>query len=542
MDDLVIERFFKTGKQGIVGNIKNKADKGLTTFKVSQYINYLSEHEYSILSRLNDLDFCFNFCKPVGLELQNVEIAPKKNTNPFTITSKYPIQKQVLLEEFVRGEKLYKFIKNGTCTTETIISTAKQVLSAIAIAQQKTQFTHYDLHSDNIILKKCDTDKVVLYVLNETTAFAIPTFGYIPVIIDFGFSFIDKLNNNFLTSSLGHTEIGFTSDRFDWVADPKLFLVTLFNELKQTRRTKNVKILENVVRNMFAPLNIDWECGWDSESEISATDALIKYLDKSYPTKSRVFNKHACFSFDLLCSLIVLPLKEQSYSELGISYITFVKEFSKIEDEIKSSQYNLYILKCIIDSARKYMNEYISEPENVVKKFRLDVDSAILKVSKFCSPRKIHYEKMLCSLYNFANCASGMLFHIMKKNQRYKNEEYSKLPITGIIDIINILMTNLDDSYKYNENTVVSVVDAVNNCNKEITLNEELINTLNKSQDGIKGLMLYEFYKNNNDTENNELSDDELLNNENDDEHDNDIIYSQNEELSGDEIFLSDEN
>ena len=116
------------------------------------------------------------------------------------------------------------------------------------------------------------------------------------------------------------------------------------------------------------------------------------------------------------------------------------------------------------------MNEYISEPENVVKKFRLDVDSAILKVSKFCSPRKIHYEKMLCSLYNFANCASGMLFHIMKKNQRYKNEEYSKLPITGIIDVINILMTNLEDTYKYNENTVVSVVDAVNNCNKEITL------------------------------------------------------------------------
>ena len=59
----------------------------------------------------------------------------------------------------------------------------------------------------------------------------IPTNGHYPVIIDFGFSYINDMKDGPLWPSMAHTCVGFMSDRFDWVADPKLFLVTVSGEI-----------------------------------------------------------------------------------------------------------------------------------------------------------------------------------------------------------------------------------------------------------------------------------------------------------------------
>ena len=352
--NLTLERIFKSGKQGIAGNIKK--DGQSTTFKVSQCVNYLAENEFAVMTRLHDaIGYCPNFCVPKGLVPQKTEPRIEKGSNPFKINSRYPITKNVLLEEYIEGDKMYKHIKYGTCSTQTIFSSVKQILSSIALAQQEVKFTHYDLHSDNIIMKPCAINDVMLYILNETNAFVVPTLGYMPVIIDYGFSYVDACDGKSLNCSMAHTNIGFFSDRFDWVSDPKLFLVTIFNELKDHRKSKLTKILENVTKNMFSPLTIDWECGWDDVKGKACADIVIAYLEKKHPlNNSKLFDNHINFSVDLLCCLITLPIQEKPYDELVLSYSIFTKEFLKIEAEISSSQYNLYILKTLVDSARRY--------------------------------------------------------------------------------------------------------------------------------------------------------------------------------------------
>lgn len=505
-------KLFKCGKQGYTGVLEDK-DKNSVVFKVSKKIDYNAEHEFNVLSRLNDLSFCPNFMRVYKLIEQQVEPVVQKNASPFIITSKYPLLKKVILEEFISGQKLYHHIQNGTVKTETIYNIIKQTLCAIASGQALVNLTHYDLHSDNVMLSPCDDNIVYLYTYNDELAFAVPTNGYTAKIIDFGFSFVDKCKGNFLNTSMGHTDVGFVSDRFDWVADPKLFLISVKDELEKYR--KNTKVFSNIVKNLFSKLTVDWECGWDDFGGKSAADSLIKELERKFKFNSKVFDRYVTYAVDLLCNLIVLPIEEKPYENLFISYNAFVKEFMKIEENISSSQYNLYILKCLIDSARLHRDTYLENERAGIDAFRKDVNHAILSVSKFCSPRGVHYEKMLVSLYTFASCAEGYFHQFMKKKMKQKYDEYETIPVKGILDIIQILNVNLEDNYVYSNDTRVIVIDTNSGIQKEIELTKGIVEVVNGAPKELKGLLLYNYYTKYDERKNEEDEDEE-------DEHEED--------------------
>ena len=533
-----VKKLFKSGKQGICGITVNQE-----TFKVSQHINYLVEHEYYIMCRLKEMShYCPNFCTPIRL-LRDILIEPKpeKGTDPFKINSSHPIKKNVILEEYVKGEKLYKHIKSRD--NDVVLSSIKQTLSAIAIAQEKSKFSHYDLHSDNIILEKCDPDDVYFYIFGENKHIVVPTFGFKSKIIDYGFSYIDSMDNQFFTGSFGHTDIGFMGDRFDWVADPKLFLVTLFNEIKNNDpKGQQGKTLEVITRNMFKPLVIDWECGWDDVTGRSATDILLELLSET-PIESRLFKNNDNFCIDIITSLVELPLVNKQYNELSISYQTFVNEFFKIEKEINSSRYNLYILKCIIDSAKRCKKDYQSKTsrDSAVSAFRADISSAIMSVSKFCSPRNIKYELMLCSLYNLANCIEGIIYNCIKNTMHRKQKEYKKLSIENIYDVINIVNVNMEDDYIYNENTKIYIYDSVNETSAKLELSSSFIKKLNSAPKNMHSFLIDTYYKsvNENSTDSQSEDDDFLKNSDN---YEDDVEYENDKEQDeeDEDDFLSD--
>ena len=117
--------FANPGKQGLCGLFKmseesydetkktqNPSQSGVAegapptmVYKLSQYINYLVEHEYTIMNGLADIsNFCPHFCKPIGVINTMIEPSNRKSGNPFDITSKYPIDKNVLLCEQIIGQ------------------------------------------------------------------------------------------------------------------------------------------------------------------------------------------------------------------------------------------------------------------------------------------------------------------------------------------------------------------------------------------------------------------------------------------------------
>ena len=478
-------------------NIGGDAQDDMFVFKLSQYTNHLAYHEMTIIQGLKNIcTYCPHFLKGYGILKVPIEPRFRKTDNPFNIISKYPIEKELLICEYVNNSsKFYNYIKSKNVHEDNLYSIVKQVLMAICIAQKEKQFTHYDLHSNNVMVKKCNKDLVFLYKLDEDNHFCVPTLGYYCVLIDYGFSYISDMEDSPLYTSLCHTDVGFISDRFDWVSDPKLFLVTVSDEIKDKRRTKKAKKLRRIVKNIFAPLKIDWESGWDEGVKKGAVDYVAKILEK-YNTLSKLFEDYDYYCLDLLQSLIILPLESQDYSNIDKSYETFLSEWIKIENEITNEFYNIYILKEIIDKAREVRPEYMHAEtrEKAVGEFRRSLYDSLNKISKFCIPKNVHFEKLLCSMYVLAKNIEGVLCEVIEKRIKEKEKEYSKLKLESTEQIFATINVNLQDDYKYNEKTQILIIDNVNKCNNIFTIPSEELDNVNSINPLAQGMYINELY------------------------------------------------
>jgi len=466
-------------------------------FKISQYTNHLAYHELISMQGLKKLStYCPHFCKGFGIIKTEIEPRFRKNSNPFDIKSKYPIEKELLLCEYIdKSYKFYNYIKSEKIHENVLYSLVKQVLLAITLAQKEKQFTHYDLHSNNVMIKKCNKDLVFLYKLDDENQFCVPSLGYYSIIIDYGFSYISDMDNGPLFSSLCHTDVGFISDRFDWVADPKLFLVTVSDEIKEKRGTKKAKKLRRIVKNIFAPLKIEWDSGWDCVEKKGAVDYVANLLE-SFNNVSRLFEDYDYYCLDLLQSLIILPLEKQDYSDIKKSYETFLTEWIKIENEISSEFYNLYILKEIIDVARNVRPEYMRNEtrEQAIGIFRKTLYETLNKVSKFCIPKNLHFEKLLCSLYVLAKNIEGILYEVIGARMDDKNKEYDRLLLKSTEQIYATINVNIPDEYIYNENTQVLIVDNVRKTNDIFQIPKEELDNINKLHPLAKGTYINDLY------------------------------------------------
>lgn len=86
--------------------------------------------------------------------------------------------------EFVDGISLKTFIQNPKTTFYDFLNVFFQILLGLEVAQNKLNFSHYDLHTDNVILVPQNQElKVSLYGCNYTIKNK-----YRPVMIDFGLS------------------------------------------------------------------------------------------------------------------------------------------------------------------------------------------------------------------------------------------------------------------------------------------------------------------------------------------------------------------
>ena len=176
-----------TSKQGIVGLCKREKDRNNeeVVFKISRYLNFLIYHEYIVMKGLMDLrPYCPHYCALLDILSLKVNSEYKDNKkDPFKVTDK-SLEHDVLFSSYISdSNKLSSYIKSDNITDDVLISTVKQTMIAIQMAQEKKNFSHYDLHSNNILMKRCNKDMVFLYVLSPENVYCVPTYGHYPVIL-----------------------------------------------------------------------------------------------------------------------------------------------------------------------------------------------------------------------------------------------------------------------------------------------------------------------------------------------------------------------
>ena len=292
------------------------------------------------LDRING--FCPYFCRGGGIWKVELPKDFREQSNPFAKgDTKHYMKSDLLLLDYVKGRPLSSLIKSTEVEDRFIFGAVKQTLGAIAIAHSEEQFTHYDLHSSNIIMRPCAPDSVSLFIHKDGVHWT-PTYGAQSVVIDFGFSHARSIKKRPIHSSLAHTDIGFLTYRDDPIADAKLFLVSLAYELKGYRaRSKHCHHFRKFVKNIFKPLGIDETSGWDAGySRLSAIDRVSEVLGDC-KAKSEIFGRYNHFSLDILQGLIKLPLRKKPYDDISLGFAVVDEQMKKLGDELGSPMFKL---------------------------------------------------------------------------------------------------------------------------------------------------------------------------------------------------------
>jgi hypothetical protein len=107
----------------------------------------------------------------------------------------------ILIEQIADAVSLQDMLNNrGTLISFVYTPTLLYILFIIyhALAKLSKQFTHYDLHTGNIMLYKPSKKKYIKYIYHDATGGSPLEFNcqYIPKIIDYGRSFFDNGNLN----------------------------------------------------------------------------------------------------------------------------------------------------------------------------------------------------------------------------------------------------------------------------------------------------------------------------------------------------------
>ena len=449
----------KSGKQGsiyVMQTVKRPHKKYV--LKLSRDHDYLIQHEAMVGKALDDLaEICPNFARCYGTttiklsELELNDIRHRYMDLP---------QDALLLEYIPRSHKLFSYICSSRIHENIIFSLIKQVLLATCLAQIHKGFTHYDLHSRNVLVSECDPDTVLQYHVNGRI-YSVPTYGCIAKIIDYGFAYVDDMIDQPMYSSLCFTDVGFMCDRFDPVTDAKLFLTTVSSEMIECRDTRKVRYFRNLSKSLFQKLKIDDECGWDKDHKPSAIEYVIDSIDDS-KYKSHIFSKYIHQCLDILNTLIVVPMKPQDSDNITDDYASFMDEWMKIENQISQTKYKIFVLRKIVDGAREVREEFLNTDtqKQAEKSFKIKLWDAIDKVGKFCITKHINISKLLMSMYNLSHAIEGILYDVMEQQMHTKLEGYNKLNTPTLESIIQYLDQTLPDTTY--QNTVNSKFIEIN--------------------------------------------------------------------------------
>lgn len=99
----------------------------------------------------------------------------------------------LLIENIPNSTSLRKFVEDGAEFSE-ILKAILQILSALNYAENLCNFTHYDLHDDNILVQELDQEIAVpLYLENKSNITKYVITKYLVRIIDYGMCFFTKI-------------------------------------------------------------------------------------------------------------------------------------------------------------------------------------------------------------------------------------------------------------------------------------------------------------------------------------------------------------
>lgn len=371
--------------------------------------------------------FTFNvfYCNTPGkngkLDIDNLCIDHNGTDSVYTIIEK------------IDGYSVSEMIKNDMINFDDWISMYLQILLSLEIAQREINFTHFDLHTSNVLVQ---TKRKVSYDINiDNYTYSIKNSNITPIIIDFGLSSC-KINDK----TIGSTEfpmygmLNFMVQGYDMF---KFLCFSAYYANYYSRHNFFSKIIE-----LFkfygddAPKNIDGKpieiinaiiktyCKEGSYSNIAKYTPLMMFnwINSKYNVKNIHINSRKTF--------------------INISYSNYLQEYNDFFEQTKEGikQSTDLIIKCIENKTYILSKYYI----NTMIKLNTKLNSSELEsyITRFENIIKNNQIKNI--LINKDNNSLNKVFNI-------------SIPIQKKLDniLLKIMTINIrDNDNKKKHNTV----------------------------------------------------------------------------------------
>ena len=236
------------------------------------------------------------------------ELELKKAHNLFYET-KEAFPRNILLFEKIHNFPFHRLLKKFNYDNNIISSQLLQILLGLQIAQNECKFTHYDLHTSNILEQHCELDSVFLYNI-KGEKYAVPTYGYYPKIIDLGSSYSETVTNHTMLTHANSYDYGFQSQFFDPLNDVHHSLLSLFYYIENKKSC--FETLCNKIKYMFHNVPVLRKSGWKKLPH-DLTDTILYKIKKDCLPEYEdydVFRDYKGNFLEIFNSLVYIPFEK----------------------------------------------------------------------------------------------------------------------------------------------------------------------------------------------------------------------------------------
>ena len=383
--------------------------------KLSQGENNIIQHEYRVLRAINrTLDWLPYIPRVYYIVKYKGYVDPKMAIN-------YENRKTVdryglLLEEIKHVGSLADFIK--TKSVPIIVSILKQVLLCIRIFRRH-RITHYDLHTENILIRKCPDELCVVYDMGAgADPLYIKTYGYMPVIIDYGFSYIDHKEgkNEPIYAELHSVCHGYLCDRFMPMSDYIRVIHSIASDITQKFNFSKIK-LKKILRKLFDKCDtIDYKTGWETTYKEDMFACLYSKVN---------LNLRLLESVEWLNALQMMASARRPLSAGAVfneqPFKTFAGEWAKVERRITNLNTLTYLFKHLVKTidtnadARQVKVLFLDELTRLVNSF---------------IPNAIDFGKLVGAVQSMAHNMNILFTAQIAERERDILRSYACLPFT----------------------------------------------------------------------------------------------------------------
>ena len=488
-------------------------------FKLSVEMNRSVEHEYMVLHKLNTLrKYCPNFVATLGLLNGFVCRSFFEAKDPVTIKNVFEVKQNAVQTNYLLIEYVSDITFKHICRyadKATVTGTILSVLCALQIAQNKFNFTHYDLHSDNILMRKVEEDSYFAYVINGQVIL-YPTGGWYPVMIDMGSSYISGIHENTNRTSISHYHRGLQSTEFDPLGDVHHFVLSALSRLEKADDTqsedfcRHFRTMAGHLMHFFRQANIWRHKGWKqlpyniiflfneavlkakpqtctfyAELQTSVVETIALGVKLPWqPMTSDLMHQLLVYYYGKQVDKQVEPL--QLLLKLAVEDVC---HFLSVLDEdplTKSDIIVMFTLRALVEHAcmiKELSTVSFTIPKDVLTQFKQVTHTMYPHYSyKLDFNRSFRGASCLCLLMRH------MLYVFNQPNVKLMKEWYHNIEIKSALQVAQFIQQNTAIRYEWNKNTVLYIWDS--DKEQQVTTTFGKLNVASEDVEGCKQAIL----------------------------------------------------